>query len=890
MSHPCAPTHRLNVLLLSTLTLLVAVGCGGSSFLNPVLKIRGVTPDLGPSAGGTTIKIVGSGFRENTTVSFGGLGVETLQYVSPVELLVTLPALTDASLLGLIDVTVTNAGGEGADPVTSVLRNSFRYFASSVGFDSYRNVITAPNPGTGLLLDIDGDGSRDLLIGHRHAAGIQGNEGLTWFHNNADGTFTESARLDLRSFGRGSGTLGFQLVEPQRLTAISFDGDALTDVLVSTRFRSQLNASSFPDLFLVTNDFFGGLNVTDSFHYDEIGSASAIRPGAQDAPAGIAAGDLNGDGNDDAALVFKLSNHVAVLFGDGVGGFTHSLDLPVGEDPTDVIISDLNRDGRLDLAVSNFRSNNITIYYGNGSGSFMAAANGSEEDPRSFPCGSLPTKIGVGNFSTGDDIPDLVVANKTTVQGTISILEGDGFSGYLPPRSFATGPNPSWVTVEDLDGDTRDDIAVASESSNTITLLFQREAGVFSAETLTTGARPRAVLAAPLIDSSTGHPDLVTINSRGSSFSIHENLGKGVYDQPRTLGVLFDSDSIDNVVAFKKPIAAYGSDFDSDLNSDILVIDATAENVTFLPGTDTGAIIEEDPIVTTLTGAPRASAVADLDDDGNLDLVVGYSGEDGVEVWFGDGSGRFTPTSHTQSLADAPEPRKLITDQFGSDKRIDIVLVPADLPEVHLLRASSGGTYGPASIVELPGLVADATQGDWNGDGIQDLAVAISDPPQVHVLLGKSGRGGLVPVAVLALEAEPLSIAAADWDVDQNIDLAVALDGEFAVTILRGDGNGNLTPLTTVDARTQIDLLRAAEVNGDRSTDLIGIDCNAGQALIWQNSSAAGQFETPINVGTGGEVLGVEFFRPGSDPQALPDVVMANGNSGTVTLLRNISF
>ncbi len=77
--------------------------------------------------------------------------------------------------------------------------------------------------------------------------------------------------------------------------------------------------------------------------------------------------------------------------------------------------------------------------------------------------------------------------------------------------------------------------------------------------------------------------------------------------------------------------------------------------------------------------------------------------------------------------------------------------------------------------------------GDFNGDGLQDLAVANESSSDVSVLLG-NGDGTFQAPRNFAVGDSPISIAVGDFNGDGVWDLAVA--GSFGVGVLLGNGVG----------------------------------------------------------------------------------------------------
>jgi hypothetical protein len=82
-----------------------------------------VSPNTGPTNGGTTVTILGTGFQDGATVNFGALPAATLNFISPTNL----TAVTLPSWPGTVDVVLTNADGQSV-----IFTNGFTYVAPPV--------------------------------------------------------------------------------------------------------------------------------------------------------------------------------------------------------------------------------------------------------------------------------------------------------------------------------------------------------------------------------------------------------------------------------------------------------------------------------------------------------------------------------------------------------------------------------------------------------------------------------------------------------------------------------------------------------------------------------------------------------------------------------------
>ncbi|HVI09783.1 MAG TPA: FG-GAP-like repeat-containing protein, partial [Candidatus Binatia bacterium] len=148
-------------------------------------------------------------------------------------------------------------------------------------------------------------------------------------------------------------------------------------------------------------------------------------------------------------------NCVEVLPGNGDGtlGSPLTTPLPYGLGGYAVAVADFNADGKLDAAVTGEAYPNymVAVLLGNGNGTF--AADGY------YNVSAAPLSLASGSFTSDGKTIDLVVAN---FEGnSLSVLLGNGDGTFQAPVSYTTS-SPTWVTVANLDGDGKADLAAAN--------------------------------------------------------------------------------------------------------------------------------------------------------------------------------------------------------------------------------------------------------------------------------------------------------------------------------------------------------------------------------------------------------------------------------------------
>jgi hypothetical protein len=262
-------------------------------------------------------------------------------------------------------------------------------------------------------------------------------------------------------------------------------------------------------------------------------------------------------------------------------------------------------------------------------------------------------------------------------------------------------------------------------------------------------------------------------------------------------------------------------DFNHDGKLDLAVVSSCCPNggVSILLGKGDGTFL---PSVNYSAGEQPVSIVAaDFNGDGNLDLAVANSLSTYVSILIGNGDGTFQAATQSPPL---PGPENFVSvGDFNNDGKIDIVALSYQNPCkcISVLLGNGDGTSQDPVTTEPPSFVATAIGvGDFNRDGKLDLAAAgtLGSENTVYILLG-NGDGTFEIGASYAGGQEPISIAVADFNSDQKLDMAIA-DVYDGINVMMGNGDGTFQaavayPLSFTDWVTAVDL------NGDHKIDLV---------------------------------------------------------------------
>ena len=158
--------------------------------------------------------------------------------------------------------------------------------------------------------------------------------------------------------------------------------------------------------------------------------------------------------------------------------------------------------------------------------------------------------------------------------------------------------------------------------------------------------------------------------------------------------------------------------------------------------------------------------------------------------------------------------------------------------------------------------------GDFNGDGMLDLAVTNEADGTVSVLLG-NGDGTFRSSVNFTVGTSPLSVAVGDLNRDGILDLVVANAGTYpnftdsSVSILLGNGDGTFQTAQSYAAGSDPDSVAIGDLNGDGIPDLVV--ANAG---TYQNSYT--DSSVSILLGNGdGTFQAAQKYKAGNNPQCV---------------------
>jgi len=600
----------------------------------------------------------------------------------------------------------------------------------------------------------------------------------------------DSGKAGLLVFlGSGNGMLRAPVtyrvgLQPRTVALADFDRDGNLDAATSSLLSAQVD--------VLLGDGLGAL-----------GSSSAVDTG--DAAHAMLAGDFDGDLVPD--LVVAQTAGVSFLRGLGSGSFANPVVSPAGI-PRVMSAGDLNGDGSLDLAIISNPPRRLEVLYNLGGGSFRAEPVDGEDSALQVSTFDIdldgvedvvtrvaPDGIRSRAGSSGGTLAAAVDHRlDTAIRGfALSDANGDGAPDLLFTREDAPEVRLSLATARgslgarryvDLEEGPQDLVRLRGGAGAVLIAASPRKLHVLEVDRENALVRSggaeyegSAFVDALAADFDGDGRDEVALADTGRNRALIVTVDGA--------GALGRSDSYD-LAGF--PVKLDAGDLDRDGAIDLVVSDHAHPALTVIRGPVLGG--NGDAIELPVPSGQKSVVVADLNGDGVLDLAASLDA--GLQLLLGGAGGGF----EAETLPELGSSSELRAADLDADGSMDIAGTSGARLEVLLGVASPAG----ARHIEIP-FAADVRAlevVDLDLDGRLDLLTGTRKELQV---VRNSGSGLFsAPEEYLGAGGAPRALVVEDFTGDGSLDVAVAAYLSRAIVVVpglarpafrRGDTNGD---------------------------------------------------------------------------------------------------
>ena len=238
------------------------------------------------------------------------------------------------------------------------------------------------------------------------------------------------------------------------------------------------------------------------------------------------------------------------------------------------------------------------------------------------------------------------------------------------------------------------------------------------------------------------------------------------------------------------------------------------------------------PPPVALVGAAPAAAIrtADLDGDGNRDIVAGSANPAApVTIFWGDGTGGFSMAQPVGSGAGA---RLSQAADFDGDGRLEFAVGEPEASSITVLRNLGDRTFDVAAKLTTDSIPRGISAGDLDGDDRPEIVASLVENDVVVVFPNVGGALVESERMVLAAPPEPSHVLLTDANQDEAPDILVAASGSDRIGLfLNRDG--------TFDDRVDLDVGAAPlfmlreDLDGDGGGDLVVANGSSTISLLF---------------------------------------------------------
>ncbi|RKH14836.1 hypothetical protein D7V97_01700 [Corallococcus sp. CA053C] len=357
------------------------------------------------------------------------------------------------------------------------------------------------------------------------------------------------------------------------------------------------------------------------------------------------------------------------------------------------------------------------------------------------------------------------------------------------------------------------------------------------------------------------------------------------------------------------PLAPAVADVNGDGKLDILVANAESGSILLPSGSlsvflgNGDASVQPEVNYGSASLSSNAVVAVDVDGDGWLDAVT-VNGQTNLLLINGNISvyknlgpsapGTFgAPTSFTTGT---PGSVHLCTGDFNHDGVADIATTSVTLSQVSVLFGTGAGSFGAPTFIGIPntgGAQSTIACRDLNSDGFSDLVVTSPASARLSVLINQGNGSFAAPVSYSnAPSGQTAGIAFGDANGDGRLDiLSNGAAGRFLL-FFKGNGNGTFasgvqsTAAATTATNSALGVV-ADDFNGDGKLDAYILVTTASGGVRPMTGNGNGGFTSGPVVTTGASPGLNAIATADMDADGYPDLILTNRGSGTVTVVPN---
>jgi len=330
-----------------------------------------------------------------------------------------------------------------------------------------------------------------------------------------------------------------------------------------------------------------------------------------------------------------------------------------------------------------------------------------------------------------------------------------------------------------------------------------------------------------------GDIDIVTAAHGSNEVAWFENTdGQGTFGTGSIVG---------NMIT---PVSIFPVDMDGDSDIDILAASNGGDAIYWSENTDGLGTFSAPQLVANGLDGARTVFAADINNDGWMDVICASYLDNKISYFqSSDGQGAFaTPMTIASFVAGASS---VVAADINGDGNLDILYTAFDNDQVVWSENTGSGTFNnpPNLISNVVDGVVIAVAYDLDGDSDLDVVATSSEGDVISWFENTDGAGTFGAEQVISNTCDrPFDVTAADLDGDGDLDLIAAIFLEDKISWFENtDGLGTFgtEEVITTTASDAI-FVSTADINGDGNVDILSASYGDNTVEWYENSGVAG--------------------------------------------------
>ncbi len=240
------------------------------------------------------------------------------------------------------------------------------------------------------------------------------------------------------------------------------------------------------------------------------------------------------------------------------------------------------------------------------------------------------------------------------------------------------------------------------------------------------------------------------------------------------------------------------ADFNNDNQLDLAAIDSRNDQMRIFLGNVNATFRALATFSMGYENSPEKLTVCDFNGDNWLDIAV-LNSEDNILVFLGNGNGNFS-LSATLYTGQRTDPSAIATADFNGDGFLDIVITIFKGQNIFTYLGRGNGTF-EEQIVVFPGidsLPGDIVVGDFNNDTRPDVIFCYNKKSNIIALMIGYGNGTLDITTKFVIKTADtiIPVTVSDFNCDGHQDILLVQSSPYSIDALLGHGNGNFDTQT----------------------------------------------------------------------------------------------